>query len=585
MEEDAGEAKPIRLWGGRPSLAEANPELAAEWDSGVNGKLTAEHVTKSSGRKVGWRCRAHRHQWAAAVHSRTNGNGCPVCAGKTVLPGFNDLASVNPQLAAEWDSDVNGALAATHVTVSSHRKVGWACQAYSHRWVAEVNSRTNGAGCPICAGQAVLRGFNDLASANPEIAAEWDDEANGDLKPWHVSGSSHRKVSWRCATHNHQWAVAVYHRAQGNGCPVCAGQSVLSGFNDLATVNPEIAAEWDNEANDELRPQHVTISSGRKVSWKCKPHGHPWVATVSARTNDRGCPVCAGQSVLSGFNDLATVNPELAAEWDNEANDELRPQHVTISSGRKVSWKCKPHGHPWVATVSARTNDRGCPVCAGQSVLSGFNDLATVNPELAAEWDNEANDELRPQHVTISSGRKVSWKCKPHGHPRVATVDKRTNGSGCPTCSLSQTSQIEKVFFEELARSLSNPVHGAKLKVAWGARKTSSVDIVGELDGHPVAVEYDGSHWHGAKLDKPGKRTRLSRDVEKTRALLAAGYLVVRIRENELPHLPIEHPDLRQISFTIPGMITDAKRAALVKPAVAKIMGWLEFRTSLSDAA
>ena len=514
MEEDAGEAKPIRLWGGRPSLAEANPELAAEWDSGVNGKLTAEHVTKSSGRKVGWRCRAHRHQWAAAVHSRTNGNGCPVCAGKTVLPGFNDLASVNPQLAAEWDSDVNGALAATHVTVSSHRKVGWACQAYSHRWVAEVNSRTNGAGCPICAGQAVLRGFNDLASANPEIAAEWDDEANGDLKPWHVSGSSHRKVSWRCATHNHQWAVAVYHRAQGNGCPVCAGQSVLSGFNDLATVNPEIAAEWDNEANDELRPQHVTISSGRKVSWKCKPHGHPWVATVSARTNDRGCPVCAGKSVLSGFNDLATVNPELAAEWDNEANDELRPQHVTISSGRKVSWKCKPHGHP-----------------------------------------------------------------------RVATVDKRTNGSGCPTCSLSQTSQIEKVFFEELARSLSNPVHGAKLKVAWGARKTSSVDIVGELDGHPVAVEYDGSHWHGAKLDKPGKRTRLSRDVEKTRALLAAGYLVVRIRENELPHLPIEHPDLRQISFTIPGMITDAKRAALVKPAVAKIMGWLEFRTSLSDAA
>lgn len=31
----------------------------------------------------------------------------------------------------------------------------------------------------------------------------------------------------------------------------------LQGFNDLATVNPAIAKEWDYEKNDELSPEKL----------------------------------------------------------------------------------------------------------------------------------------------------------------------------------------------------------------------------------------------------------------------------------------------------------------------------------------
>lgn len=31
-------------------------------------------------------------------------NGCPICGGKEVQKGFNDLASLYPALAGEWDA-------------------------------------------------------------------------------------------------------------------------------------------------------------------------------------------------------------------------------------------------------------------------------------------------------------------------------------------------------------------------------------------------------------------------------------------------------------------------------------------------
>ena len=132
---------------------------------------------------------------------------------------------------------------------------------------------------------------------------------------------------------------------------------MLSGFNDLATVHPEIAAQadgWD--------PTTVTTGTNKKVGWKCEL-GHRWEARVDNRANGRGCPVCSGQAVLSGFNDLVTTHAELALQadgWD--------PTTVTAGTGKKVGWKCEL-GHRWEAQVVSRTWGRGCPSCAE----SGFD--------------------------------------------------------------------------------------------------------------------------------------------------------------------------------------------------------------------
>ena len=211
----------------------------------------------------------------------------------------------------------------------------------------------------------------------------------------------------------------------------------------LSITHPNLVTEWDYNKNNALSiyPDKITYGSNKKVWWMCE-HGHEWQSTISNRTNkshQNGCPVCAGRKVLAGFNDLTTVNPELASEWHPTKNGDLKPTQLTVSSHKKVWWICK-RGHEWQATVNDRTNKsrpHGCPICAGQKVLAGFNDLATVNPELALEWHPTKNGNLKPSDVTVSSGRKVWWMCK-HGHEWEAVIYNRTrkyHPCGCPICS------------------------------------------------------------------------------------------------------------------------------------------------------
>ena len=62
------------------SLANINPELANEWHPTKNNDLSPFHVTRSSDKKVWWKCRyGEDHEWQAAVKNRSNGNKCPFC--------------------------------------------------------------------------------------------------------------------------------------------------------------------------------------------------------------------------------------------------------------------------------------------------------------------------------------------------------------------------------------------------------------------------------------------------------------------------------------------------------------------------
>ena len=200
------------------------PELAQEWHPMKNGTLTPREVTAGTKRKVWWRCEKG-HEWCASVQSRTlDGTGCPVCAGRVILPGENDLASQFPALAQEWHPTKNGSLLPSQVALTCKRKAWWICP-LGHEYVAAVGMRTmRNSGCPYCAGKKVLAGFNDLAAAQPAIAAQWHPILNGSLTPQMVTAGSHKKVWWVCAE-GHVWKAAIYSRAgkQRRGCPVCAG--------------------------------------------------------------------------------------------------------------------------------------------------------------------------------------------------------------------------------------------------------------------------------------------------------------------------------------------------------------------------
>lgn len=274
---------------------------------------------------------------------------------------------------------------------------------------------------------------NSLASKYPEVAKQWNYEKNLSLKPEMIMPNSNKKVWWKCHK-GHEWQAVVSSRTSGgNGCPYCSGQKVLTGYNDLGTTNPKVASEWHPTKNGDLLPSMVSAGVAKKIWWVFPACKKSYQAAVYHRTKGKGCPYCSGKIIVPGLNDLASLNPSLAAEWNYEKNMGLLPTMVSAGSGKSVWWKCK-NGHEWQALIANRVEGRGCPYCSNKKILQGYNDLATINPDLALEWHPTKNGDLLPSMVYSGSHKKVWWLCK-KGHEWQAKVENRNAGNGCPQCA------------------------------------------------------------------------------------------------------------------------------------------------------
>ena len=545
----------------RGSLEVEFPQIAKEWDFEKNAPLTPSQVHKSSKEIVWWKgvC---GHSWKASVSHRVLGTGCPICAGKKVLAGFNDLASKSPDISKEWHP-INLPLTPDKITFSSGKKVWWICEK-GHSYQATVARRQSGSGCPYCSGRMAIEGENDLQTLYPDIAKQWHYEKNFPLLPSQIKPQSNKKVWWICEK-GHEYDDFVGHRvARGTGCPYCSNHRVLAGFNDLKTINPKLAAEWHPYKNGDLKPSMVTTSGDTVVWWQCTACGHEWKVKLSSR---RGCPRCSAKRMTSfpeqaiyfyisntypdainrykyhnyeldifipsqntaieydgsfyhkservlekdnikdelckkdgirlirfrdpGLpatshaeiikcldsyrsdefekalkklfelldtnvipnislsrdwkkieeknrhyykgNSVAELFPEIAKQWNYEKNGSLEPHNFTPGSGRKVWWRCE-NGHEWEATIGSRTQGIGCPYCSGRRAIKGVNDLLTLKPEIAAEWDYEKNAPLTPDQVTVKSNKRVWWKCSKCQHEWQSSAANRDQ-QNCKLCN------------------------------------------------------------------------------------------------------------------------------------------------------
>ena len=262
---------------------------------------------------------------------------------------------------------------------------------------------------------------------------------------------SHKKVWWRCAS-GHSWQTQVRNRARGQGCPVCINQKIIVGMNDWVTRYPAAAAQWDAQKNG-CAPEQVRSDDRKRYWWHCEK-GHSWQTTIRIRIRPKasGCPYCAGRRVQPGENDLQTLRPDLAVQWDMEKNAPLRPSEVTPGCNKTVFWRCQL-GHSYRAEISIRTGKQsGCPYCAGRRVLAGFNDLQTLHPEVAAQWHPSLNGDLKPTDVTRGSDRKVWWQCA-WGHEWQAYIYSRTGTSptGCPYCAQTRRLRRNSAFERSIA--------------------------------------------------------------------------------------------------------------------------------------
>lgn len=511
-------------------VAELHPALASEWDPHRNGTKTPRNTCAGSEVHIAWICtRDASHRWTAMLANRTQrGRGCPYCARKKPT-AMTSLASVHPELAREWHPRRNGGLRPEDVLPKSNRRIWWRCSR-GHEWeVAPRNRVVGNTGCPECGNRRVGR-HNSLETKRPDLAAEWDTRRNG--KPaTQVVATSTLKHWWRCTKGHGSYDASCASRVRlGHGCPYCSGQRTAPP-ESLARRRPGLAKQWHPTKNGTLRPVDVRPGSGRRVWWHCaNGPDHAWRTSVSDRAiGGTGCPYCAGR-LLSVTNSLATLEPELAAEWHPTRNGATTPSNVVAGHHGRVWWKCPAaHDHEWPATIASRRSARvGCPYCRGLRA-SVTNSLAANFPHLVEEWS--PRNDLAPTEVVAGSHKRAHWSCAfDRTHQWTAAIVDRTRvGNGCPKCSLANRSKREIHVAFEIRQFLEFDLDD---RIVRSAKGRLEVDI--KIERPRVIIEYDGAHYH---------RGKARADREKTRALEAEGWRVVRLREHPLRRL--QRDDIR----------------------------------------
>ena len=277
---------------------------------------------------------------------------------------------------------------------------------------------------------------HSIASEFPEVAQDWDYKKNGRITPEMIVSGSNAVYHWKCKKCGHEWATTVSSRASGTGCPVCAEkQRRLTLAHIHANNNPapeDLRSEYDD--SNEIPYEQLSSGSAKEVWWIC-PKGHKYQSSVYRRVSRKsGCPYCSGRNAISGVNDLSTLYPEMAKEWDYVKNIET-PEKTLPHSNKKCFWIC-PKGHSYEASPTQRVSkNTGCPICSGQKVLAGFNDFATAYPALLEYWDYSKND-ISPSAIGKGSVTKVYWKCPECGEETYLSVDKFTRRKyACRSCN------------------------------------------------------------------------------------------------------------------------------------------------------
>lgn len=315
-----------------------------------------------------------------------------------------------------------------------------------------------------------------------------------------LTTGSKKKVWWKCEKFNVEFQAPVVAKIKNpNLCSVCNGPTVFPGVNDLQTLHPEIAAEWDTAKNG-VAPDAVKHSSGRKAWFTC-PRGHEYQTLLSNRTIlGTGCSKCS--SIEAFIGDLKDEMSSMAAD----------PTFLGLSrkSKESIGWKC-PEGHEWTGTPE---NFKGCPYCNGTRVTyttaSGVTVRTAVPSNGASVADNPAmlglfaaGNSVSPESVAVCSAADVGWTC-PAGHNWVAkpySVKKSVESgfTGCPHCT-QNTSKGEKEL-QDLVRQIV-PIDESVLVNDRSASTPYELDVY--VPSRKVAVEFNGLYWHSERFKSPG---------------------------------------------------------------------------------
>jgi DNA-directed RNA polymerase subunit RPC12/RpoP len=449
-------------WEKKPShkFHDVHPELLKYWDYDKNTEHGPEYYNEFSNEVVFWKCE-NGHSFKNYIFRYSQkGFYCIVCNNTQLVPDINDLQTMYPDIAAEFDNELNEKNP-EDFKANSSESIWWKCPNGHSPYKRSIRERVlKGWGCSVCANTVVVAGVNDALSAYTRLSEIWDYKANNGKKPEEVFRGSTKAYDYVC-NNGHHWSERLISVVNAlYSCAYCSDRKALPGFNTLADRYPELAEQWDelDSHNEGYNPYGITTQIKAIFSWICTDCGNSFLSSIQSRiSNETSCPYCAGKKALSGITSLKAIYPEIASEFSDE--NEFDSDMILPTYTKPVYWNCSSCEQQWWSSVIDRVSKKAnCPFCNGRKAIRGKNSLKALYPQMADEIiteDNRDPDDILPTYAV-----NVQWNCTKCDQSWVSTVKERVSGEAdCPYCagrkSISGKTSF-KAIHPEIAVEFSN---------------------------------------------------------------------------------------------------------------------------------
>ena len=250
--------------------------------------------------------------------------------------------------------------------------------------------------------------------------------------------------------------------------------------------------EYERQVSE--RAPHIKVTgmyagNRTKIGHYCTKHDVHWdVSPFNFLQHPSGCCKCQ-EEVLNQYY-------ETRRKSDSQFRQEVAALGTGIThmeeyggSRERIPFMCKK-GHIWPSTPHEILDGYGCPFCAGQTVLKGYNDLWTTNPEMAQMLKNPSVG----YEISRGSHREVEWICPTCGLLKISTPKQvSTYGLACARCSdgISYPNRLIVALLSQLHIDCFD----REWSPEWVGRYKYDAYFV--HNGQEYIVEIDGCFCHG----------------------------------------------------------------------------------------
>lgn len=497
-------------------VATTNPELEEIWSP--NNTIAFSEIKENSAKIAKWICPVYNLEYEREIRRQVKGTRkSPYVTGRKVVKGVNDIFTTHPWLEQIWNFELNEVDPET-ISKANQLKIWWTCPETKAPYQRLLKTQIEkGLLSPYITSTKVLQGHNDLETVHPEIVNIWDYSKNEDT-PSDVLPLSHKKRWWKLPTGD---SVEKEIRI------IVESLEKHINLTTLGTAYPEVFEIWDFDKNKQS-PDDYLETSNEKV-WVKGQNGETVLRDISyiksraKASRVSKIPEYQKVSIPNKTTEpLQKTHPHIAKMWNTERNN-LSPLEVTAGQSKeKFWWVCPDTGTHYLRSIrdQVKAGERS-PYMSGKVILPGYNDLATLRPEVIQAWS--AENEKQPNEITRFSDY------------RAILIDE--NGENFERSAggiyLYGTERKEKgrsLREIEILEHISSSSSKTVIENDYSVLETQEIDIL--VQEARLGFEYNGLYWHS---DKRKLSPRYHYD--KWADALEAGYDLIHVWEDEFQYV------------------------------------------------